>query len=86
MKYRGKEIDYLFRNKNWEGVKPFTDRFGLDVLIQLEQVVAEKDWEKLKSFVQRYGIEPLVEYGMPVDQRSLPRPQAEDRRRVVASR
>ncbi|MBW2102495.1 MAG: hypothetical protein JRH05_07430 [Deltaproteobacteria bacterium] len=66
MKYRGKEIDYLFRNKNWEGVKPFTDRFGLDVLIQLEQVVAEKDWEKLKSFVQRYGIEPLVEYGMPV--------------------
>ena len=67
MKYRKKDIDDVFQGKNWEGVKPYVDRFGLDTLILLDRIVRSKDWERLKAFVQGFGIEPLVEYGMPVE-------------------
>lgn len=67
MKYRRKDIDDVFENKNWEGVKPFVDIFGLDKLILLDRIVKGRDWEKLKAFVTGYGIEPLLQYGMPVE-------------------
>jgi hypothetical protein len=66
MKYRKRNIDQVFQNKNWEGVKGFTDRFGMDLLILLDGLVKERNWEGLKEFVQRFSIEPLVEYGIPV--------------------
>ena len=66
MKYRKRNIDDVFQHKNWEGVEPFIDRFGIDQLILLDKVVREKDWEKLKEYVKRFSLDPLLEYGMPV--------------------
>jgi hypothetical protein len=66
MKYKKKNIDDVFRNKNWEGVKSFVDKFGMNLLILLDKIVKAKDWEKLKDFVKTYSIEPLIEFGMPV--------------------
>lgn len=66
MKYRKKDIGDLLKDKNWEGVKAFADKFGMKRFIMLDRIVREKDVEKLKAFVEEYGIEPLVEYGMPV--------------------
>ncbi len=66
MKYRKKNIDDVFRNKNWEGLQGFVDKFGLDCLILLDRIVQSKDLEKLKEYVKTFSIEPLLEYGMPV--------------------
>ncbi|MBN2126528.1 MAG: hypothetical protein JW821_19660 [Deltaproteobacteria bacterium] len=66
MKYKGKDIDEVFQGKNWEGVRRFTERFGLDRLIFLDAVVKEKDWEKLKEYVKLFSMEPVLEYGLPV--------------------
>ena len=66
MKYRKKDIGDLLKDKNWEGVKAFTDKFGMKCFIMLEKIVREKDVDELKAFVKAYGIDPLMEYGMPV--------------------
>ena len=53
MKYKKKNIDDVFRNKNWEGVKSFVDKFGMNLLILLDKIVKAKDWEKLKEQQER---------------------------------
>jgi hypothetical protein len=66
MKHKKKDIDDVLRDKHWEGVKRFTDRFSMDQLLLLDKIVKARDWEQLKDYVKMFGIEPLLEFGMPV--------------------
>ena len=71
MRYKNRNIDDFLKNKNWDGVKRFTDRYSIGLLIMLDNIVATKDFEALKDFVQTYSIQPLLEYGLPVEGKGI---------------
>ena len=66
MKYMKKDISEILKNKNWEGVKRFTNRYSMRLLLMLEKIVGDKDFDSLKDFVRTFSIEPVLEYGLPV--------------------
>jgi hypothetical protein len=66
MKYRKKNIDVFLEDKNWEGVKRFTNKYSFSLFIMLEKIRTAKDFEALKDFVKTFSIEPVLEYGLPV--------------------
>jgi hypothetical protein len=67
MKYKNKDITDAIRNKNWEGLRLFVERFGMGLFVALDRIIRDKDLDKLKEFVKRNSMEPLVEYGLPLE-------------------
>ena len=66
MKYKNKNIDDILKNKNWEGVQRFTERYSIRLFFMLDKIVSARDFNALKEFVKEFSIEPVLEYGLPV--------------------